>query len=311
MDDPPLTITSYAESGSEEPRSWSHALVRWIHGLTHPRSDAEVLRETVEELIEEPPSESGISPAERMLLGNIMKLRERRAGDCMVPRADIVAADVSTSIKELIDLMAAHAHSRIPIYRDTLDDVIGMVHMKDIIPCIAHNQSRTITDLLRPVSFVAPSMPASRLLLQMRQTRQHMALVVDEFGGIDGLVTIEDLVEEIVGEIEDEHDAPVTASIIARADGTLLVDARLPIEEFEARTGVNLASPEEEEVDTLGGYVGNLAGRVPHIGETFRAENGVTFEVLEMDQSRIKRLRVRGLRRAEPSATRQAKVQTG
>jgi len=311
MDDPPLTITSYAESGSEEPRSWSHALVRWIHGLTHPRSDAEVLRETVEELIEEPPSESGISPAERMLLGNIMKLRERRAGDCMVPRADIVAADVSTSIKELIDLMAAHAHSRIPIYRETLDDVIGMVHMKDIIPCIAHNQSRTITDLLRPVSFVAPSMPASRLLLQMRQTRQHMALVVDEFGGIDGLVTIEDLVEEIVGEIEDEHDAPVTASIIARADGTLLVDARLPIEEFEARTGVNLASPEEEEVDTLGGYVGNLAGRVPHIGETFRAENGVTFEVLEMDQSRIKRLRVRGLRRAEPSATRQAKVQTG
>jgi CBS domain containing-hemolysin-like protein len=267
----------------------------------HPRPDAEVLREVVEELIDEPASESGISPAERMLLGNIMKLRERRAADCMVPRADIVATDVGISLKDLIDVMSTHAHSRIPIYRDTLDEVIGMVHMKDIIPCIVHNENRIIADLLRPVMFVAPSMPASRLLLQMRQTRQHMALVIDEFGGIDGLVTIEDLVEEIVGEIEDEHDAPSAVSIIARADGTLLIDARLPIEEFTSRTGVSLDSPEEEDVDTLGGYVANLAGRVPHIGETFRNTEGLTFEVLEMDQSRIKRLRVRGLRRADPA----------
>jgi CBS domain containing-hemolysin-like protein len=267
----------------------------------YPRPDSEVLREVVEEMIEEPTSESGISQAERMLLANIMNLRERTAADCMVPRADIIAADVSTPIRELIDLMAAHAHSRIPIYRDTLDDVIGMVHMKDIIPCIAHNQSRIIADLLRPVMFVAPSMSASRLLLQMRQTRQHMALVVDEFGGIDGLVTIEDLVEEIVGEIEDEHDTPSTAAIITRADGTLLVDARLPLEEFEARTGVNLDLREEGDVDTLGGYVGNLAGRVPSIGETFQNENGVIFEVLEMDQVRIKRVRIRGLRRHEAS----------
>ena len=312
MNDPRLTVVSSHSDppGTQAPRSWWRSLWHTIHLILHPRPDAEVLREVVEELIDEPPSESGISPAEGMLLANIMNLRERRAGDCMVPRADIVAADVSIQIKDLIEMMAAHAHSRIPIYRDTLDDVIGMVHMKDLIPCIAHNHNRIIADLLRPVMFVAPSMPASRLLLQMRQTRQHMALVVDEFGGIDGLVTIEDLVEEIVGEIEDEHDVPSAASIIARADGTLLVDARLPIKEFEARTGTSLESPEDGEVDTLGGYVANLAGRVPHIGEAFRNEHGMNFEVLEMDQTRIKRLRVRGVRRTEPAAP-EARVQAG
>jgi magnesium and cobalt transporter len=311
MNDPRLTVVpNYpAPPGNHEPRNWWQSFWHKIHHILYPPPDAEVLREVVEELMEEPPSESGVSPAESMLLANIMNLRERRAGDCMVPRADIVAADATTSIKDLIDLMAAHAHSRIPIYRETLDDVIGMVHMKDIIPCIAHNQSRIIADLLRPVLFVAPSMPASKLLLQMRQTRQHMALVVDEFGGIDGLVTIEDLVEEIVGEIEDEHDVPATAGIIARTDGTLLVDARLPIKEFEERTGASLDSPGESEVDTLGGYVANLAGRVPHIGEAFRNENGMNFEVLEMDQSRIKRLRVKGLRRTEPA--QEARAGTG
>jgi len=310
MNDPHSPSSLPAAPASPENRPWWRSLGQWLHNLIRTRPDAETLRETVEELIEEPPSASGISSAERMLLGNIMKLRERRVGDCMVPRADIIAADAGTPLKELIDLMAAHAHSRIPIFRETLDDVIGMIHMKDIIPIIAHNQSRSIQDLLRPVLFVAPSMAASKLLLQMRQTRQHMALVVDEFGGIDGLVTIEDLVEEIVGEIEDEHDTPATSSIIARADGTLLVDARLPIEQFEARTGVNLDSPEEEEVDTLGGYVANLAGRVPHIGESFRNAVGMHFEVLEMDQSRIKRLRVRGLRRAE-APSKPVKVQAG
>lgn len=305
MNDPQLTVVTPTEPPAEEPRSWWRSLSHKLHSLLRPRADAEVLREVVEELIEEPSSETGVSPAEHLLLANIVNLHVRKAGDCMVPRADIVAADIGSGLRELIDLMASSAHSRIPIYRDTLDDVIGMVHMKDIIPCIAHNQSRIIADLLRPVLFVAPSMPAAKLLLQMRQTRQHMALVVDEFGGIDGLVTIEDLVEEIVGEIEDEHDAPAVASIIARADGTLLIDARLPIEEFETHTGVRLDSTSSDEIATLGGYVVNLAGRVPHIGESFKNESGLSFEVLEMDQSRIKRLRVKGLRRPEPATSKQ------
>ena len=309
MNDPALIVSQLPQDTiEEEPRSWWLQLWHTLHTLVRPPPNAEVLREVVEELIEEPLSESGISPAERMLLGNIMKLRERKIGDCMVPRADIIAADVSSNLKELGDLMAAHAHSRIPIYRDTLDDVIGMVHMKDVMPCLAYQQVRTIPDLLRPVLFVAPSMPASKLLLQMRSTRQHMAVVVDEFGGIDGLVTIEDLVEEIVGEIEDEHDAPPAAPIITRSDGTLLVDARLPIEEFEAQTGINLPALDGDDMATLGGYVANLAGRMPNIGESFRNSEGLSFEVLEVDKSYIKRLRIRVLRPSDAAIAPRAQA---
>lgn len=293
-------VANIPETIAEEPRSWWFKIWHTLHNKVRPPADAEILREVVEELIEEPLSESGISPAERMLLGNIMNLRERKVGDCMVPRADIIAADITSSIKEVADLMATHAHSRIPIYRDTLDDVIGMVHMKDILPCLVYQQPRTVADLLRPVLFMAPSMSASKLLLHMRTTRQHMSVVVDEFGGIDGLCTIEDLVEEIVGEIDDEHDAPVSSPIITRTDGTLLVDARLPIEEFEIRTGIKLPIQEGENIDTLGGYVANLAGRMPHIGESFRGSNNLVFEILERDQSSIKRLRVRMPRHQEP-----------
>jgi CBS domain containing-hemolysin-like protein len=291
------TPTNSAAQPAEEPRSlWLSIWRRAIH-LISPPADAQALREVVEELIDEPLSESGISPAERMLLANIMKLRERRINDCMVPRADIAAVDVNSPVKELVDLMAAHGYSRVPVYRGTLDDVIGMVHVKDIVPCLAQSKPFVIPDLLRPVLYVAPSMPASKLLLQMRQTRQHMAVVIDEFGGIDGLVTIEDLVEEIVGEIEDEHDAPAPPPIIARADGTLLTDARLTIEAFEHQTEIRLPPLDGEDVDTLGGYVTHLAGRVPHVGESFPGESGLTFEVLEMDQSRVKRLRIRVPRR--------------
>lgn len=295
MNDPALTTQSptlSATTTEDEPRSWWNRFTRILRNLVRPAPNAEGLREVVEEIIEEPLSESGISSAERMLLGNIMSLRDKKIGDCMIQRADIVAADIDSGFRDLIDLMAAHAHSRIPIYRETLDDVIGMVHIKDILPCLAYQQERSIADLIRPVMFVAPSMAASRLLLQMRQTRQHMAMVVDEFGGIDGMVTIEDLVEEIVGEIEDEHDTPPPPSIIARADGTLLIDARLPISDFEKYIKMELPLFEGEDIDTLGGYVANLAGRIPHIGEKVVGE-GFSFEVLEMDQSRIRHLRVR------------------
>ncbi len=282
-----------ATTSVEEPRSiWLELWHKLIH-IISPPADAEVLREVVEELIDEPLSESGISPAERILLANIIKLRERRVGDCMVPRAEIAALDVNASVKELVEEMSTNGYSRIPLYRGTLDDVIGMAHVKDVVPFLAQGKPCVIVDILRPVLYVAPSMPASKLLLQMRQTRQHMAVVIDEFGGIDGLVTIEDLVEEIVGEIEDEHDAPAPPPVITRPDGTLLTDGRLMIEAFEHQTSLHLPPLEGEDVDTLGGYVTHLAGRVPHVGETFQGASGLSFEVLEMDQSRVNRLRIR------------------
>ena len=290
-----LTSTPIQPEGSR--RLWMHIWHRLIHHISPP-ADAGVLRDVVEELIDEPLSESGISPAERLLLANIIKLRECRVSDCMVPRADIVAVDVSVAMKELVEAMSANGYSRIPVYRETLDDVIGMVHVKDLVPCLAQQRPCAISELLRPVLFVAPSMPASRLLLQMRQTRQHMAVVIDEFGGIDGLVTIENLVEEIVGDIEDEHDAPAAPPVIARPDGSFLTDARLTIEAFEYQTGIHLSPLDGEDIDTLGGYVTHLSGRVPHVGESFRNEDGLNFEVLKMDQSRVDRLRIGVSRRA-------------
>ena len=305
MNDPALT-PPVSSPDEEPPRSWFGRQWAAFKDFIDPPPDAEDLREVVEEIIEEPLSQSGLSSAERMLLSNIMTLRTRSVADCMVPRADIIAADEESDLTELVELISYHTHSRIPIYRGTLDDVIGMVHIKDVLPCLARDEVRTISELLRPVMFVAPSMPAGKLLIQMRQSRQHMALVVDEFGGIDGLVTIEDVVEEIVGEIEDEHDTPAAPPVITRADGTLLVDARMPIEEFESHIGFDLPAHESEEIDTVGGYVANLAGRKPNIGESFPDESGLQFEILETDQVSIKRLRVKGLGKRREPLTEQA-----
>ncbi|MDD3028731.1 MAG: hemolysin family protein [Alphaproteobacteria bacterium] len=285
---PPSFSDKSADSTSCSLKTLWRRIVHWAR----PPVNADVLREVVEELMGEPPSETGVSQAERLLLSNIMKLRERRVDDCMVPRADIVALDVNSSMKELVEEVLANGYSRVPIYRGTLDDVIGMVHVKDLVPFLARQKPCLIPDILRPVLYVAPSMPAFRLLLQMRQTRQHMAVVIDEFGGVDGLVTIEDLVEEIVGEIEDEHDVPEPPSVLVRADGTLLADARLPLDIFEEKAHIALPPLDGEDVDTLGGYVMQLAGRVPLVGDIISG-GSMTFEILEMEQSRVARVRIR------------------
>jgi CBS domain containing-hemolysin-like protein len=269
-------------------------LLQKVRGWLGGKPKSEALREAVEDLIEEPSTETGIPPSERLLLANILTIREQTAEDCMVPRANIDALPVTADIKELVALMNEEAHSRVPIYRDTLDDVLGMVHMKDVVAALAGQQDISIRTLLRPVLFVAPSTPALKLLLQMRQTRQHMALVVDEFGGIDGLVTIEDLVEEIIGEIEDEHDDIEPPYIMVRSDGNLLVDARLGLDDFEEKVGPFLSAEEREEIDTLGGYLFILAGKIPHVGDVIKHDaTGMEFEILESDHNRIKRVRVR------------------
>jgi magnesium and cobalt transporter len=182
-----------------------------------------------------------------------------------------------------------------PVFRDTLDDVIGMVHIKDVMAYRDDSAQFKLSEIVRRLLFVAPTMPILELLLQMRASRTHMALVVDEFGGIDGLITIEDLVEEIVGEIEDEHDADDAPTLVERSDGSFDIDARLPIPEFEQRMGAVLTDEErDDDIDTLGGLVFAIAGRVPGRGEVIRHESGIEFEILEADPRRIKRLRING-----------------
>ena len=288
-----------SRSARSEPAAASplQYLKNWLRSLRRGRN-GETLRETIEELIEESETEgdSPISVDESTLLRNILKLRNLTAYDVMVPRADIAAVPADAELRDLVQVMSAKGHSRLPVYRETLDDVVGMVHIKDVLTCLVGEKPFDLKSILREVLFVAPSMRALDLLLQMRLSRIHMALVVDEFGGIDGLTTIEDVVEEIVGEIEDEHDVDQGPKMLARPDGSLIADARTTIEEFERRVGPVLSEDErEQDIDTLGGLLFALTGHIPTRGESITHPSGVVFEVLEADPRRVRRLRVRNL----------------
>ncbi len=286
------------ENGASGDVSAIEALVGWFRGLRWGRNGEASLRDSLEELIEEyDEAEVAVDPDERRILRNVLNLHELTAEDVMIPRVDIVAVEVSAPLDELMRLIGEQAHSRMPVYRGTLDDVLGFVHIKDVMAIWDRRDSFDLSGIVREILFVAPSMRVLDLLLQMRLSRVHMALVVDEFGGIDGLVTIEDLVEEIVGEIEDEHEKDQGPQLTPRGDGTLVADARASLEAFEELVGQVFDEEEHEESDTLGGLVFSLAGRVPGRGELIAHPTGLEFEVLEADPRRIKRLRVRNLPR--------------
>ena len=237
------------------------------------------MREAIEELIEETPeSDTPISDDQRVLLANILKLRDKTVADVMVPRVDIVAIAADTPLDEVVRLIQTEAHSRYPIYRELLDDVIGMIHIKDVLAYWGTAKKFNLRDILRRVVFVAPTLPVLDMLLDMRRSRTHMALVVDEFGGTDGLLTIEDLVEEIVGEIEDEHDVAQTPTVARRVDGTIDVNGRTPVELLEQEIGSVLSEDERREIDTVGGLIFSLLGRIPERGEVVRHPSGVEFE---------------------------------
>jgi CBS domain containing-hemolysin-like protein len=231
---------------------------------------------------------------ERALLTNVLKLRGKTAADVMVPRADIVAMPEDLTLEQAIRLIQREGHSRFPVYREQLDEVVGMVHIKDVFASVGREAPFSMAAVLRRPLFVVPSVPVLDLLLQMRQARMHLALVVDEYGGIDGLVTIEDLVETIVGDISDEHDEDRPPQIVERPDGLIDLDARTPIELFEERLGSVLTEDErDQDIDTVGGLVFTLAGRVPAKGELVSHASGLEFRVLDADPRRIRRLRVR------------------
>lgn len=257
------------------------------------------LRESLEEVIEEHEDASDEEPlgAEgREMLMNVLTYNEQRADDIMVPRADIVAFDISEGFSDLVETFRKAGHSRLPIYRGSLDDVIGMVHVKDVLQVLGGKgakKSPSIEDMIRDVIVVPPSMRLIDLLKRMKTQRTHMAIVVDEYGGADGLVTIEDLVEQIVGEIEDEYDETSEPALTFIGNGVYEADARVEIEELEKVLGADLLSDElDEAVDTLGGLVFTLEGRVPEIGEVVEHADGFQFEIIDADPRRINRVRI-------------------
>lgn len=264
--------------------------------LSGRRSNEGSISETLSDLAAQHTEDATpIDPLERALLENTLKLRRMTIEDVMVPRADIIAVSAAAPLEEVVAAVEESRHSRLPVFEKDLDQIVGMVHVKDVLAHIGKPETPSLKDLAREVLFVSPAMLVLDLLLEMRLKRTHMALVVDEFGGIDGLATIEDLVEEIVGDIEDEHDIAEQPQLETRPDGTLVADARATLEDFEAAVGEVLTDGEREDLDTLGGLVFNLVGRVPSRGELVSHPSGLEFEVLDGDPRRLKRLRVRNL----------------
>ncbi len=303
-DDPSSSSSSPREYGAAQTPSLSKTILDWLRGLGGARQDDTTLRESMELLIEEHATQDQpIDPEERLMLMNILKLSELQVDDVMVPRADIIAVEESSSLEDVLSVIRKELHSRTPVYRETLDDVIGMVHVKDLLVRASNGGNFNLDRVVRDTLFVPPSMPARELLLHMRKSRIHMAIVVDEYGGTDGLVTIEDLVEEIVGEIEDEHDVAEEPLLVEGPDDTLEADARAPIEQLEEILKQDLLEPDrEEDIDTLGGLVFALVGRVPRVGERVAHPGGTEFEVLDADARRVKRLRVhRAVRESQSS----------
>jgi CBS domain containing-hemolysin-like protein len=277
------------------------------------------LRSDLAEVLAEDTVKAEFSPAERAMLQNILTLEKQRIGDLMVPRADIVAVQQSIELGHLLRTFETAAHSRLVVYNDTLDDPTGMVHIRDLVAYLINrakidpgakpkrrkalpadldlkaidlSESLAGAKLVRPILFVPESMPAIDLLVKMQATRIHLALVVDEYGGTDGVVSMEDIVEQIVGDIEDEHDDEA-AMISAQADGSFVADARAGLDEAAEKIGPAFAAGEEsEDVDTLGGLLVTLAGRVPGRGEIIAGPGEFEIEVLDADPRRVKRLRV-------------------
>ena len=258
------------------------------------------LREAIEELIDEEELNSPLSAVaehERMLISNILQLRDLPVIDVMIPRADIISIDINTSKEELMDILQETPRSRIPVCDGGLDNLVGVVYTKDIIANIAKGGEFKVRDIMVEPLVISPAMRVMDLLIQFKRSKVHIAFVVDEFGGIDGLITINDLTEAIVGEIDDEHDFEIEPQLIERNDGTIIADARYDIEDFEEKYGQIFEGDEcRENVDTLAGLIINIAGHMPTRGQIVVHEtSGAEFYIIDADPRKILRVRIRNL----------------
>lgn len=268
---------------------------RWLRQQFAGRQQDTSLREAIEEVLDEhEESYSELAPEERVMLKNMLSFGELTVSDIMIPRTDIVAAEQSIGLEALKQLITEQRHTRMPVYDETLDNVKGFIHVKDLLPMLSGDQPFNLAQVLREILFVPPSMRIIDLLVTMRVSGNHMAVVIDEFGGTDGLITMEDLFEEIVGEIQDEHDEEEDHQRVQwLSDNVLEVDARLRIEKLEEEIGNTLVSEDEEqEFDTIGGLIFFQLGRVPARGEMVDHPSGLRFEIVDADPRRIKKVRV-------------------
>ncbi|MCH8614606.1 hemolysin family protein [Sphingomonas sp. SM33] len=280
--------TRHEETGS---RLW-----RGMRSLLFGEDSEQTLRDEIEEAIDdaedERPIAGDLTPTERQMLRNLLHFGERTAGDVCVTRGDIMAVPSTISFEDLVRAFADAEHSRLPVYGESLDEVIGMIHIKDVFKAQEDpNRDRSVAALLRDPLFIPESMSVIDLLARMRLQRIHLAIVVDEFGGTEGLVTIEDVVEEIVGDIEDEHDIEVTGQLTMLEDGLWEADARIELEELQKTVDARLTW-EEDEVDTLGGLVFLLAGHIPAKGECVDHPSGWRLEAVDSDPRKILRVRL-------------------
>lgn len=270
------------------------------------------LREQIEEVIDEAEEEGeerrgssavgDLSPIERKMVRNLLHFGEQTVDDVAVPRGEIIAISESASFEEVVALFADAGHSRLPVYRETLDEVVGMIHVKDVFAVLAAGRTPPpLLDLIRQPLYVPQSMDVLDLLAEMRAKRTHLAIVIDEYSGTEGLVTFEDLVEEIVGEVEDEHDDEPTALFVPGDNGCWEADARAELDDIGEAIDPRLAEV-EEDVDTLGGLSAVLAGHVPEVGEILHHPSGWRIEVTEADEKRVHHLRLHPPVEIDPEA---------
>tara|TARA_B110000003_G_scaffold17889_1_gene17542 strand:+ start:171 stop:998 length:828 start_codon:yes stop_codon:yes gene_type:complete len=237
---------------------------------------------------------AGLSYSERVMLDNVLGFSSIEVEEAMVPRADIVAIPENSTLNECIALFKKAAHSRLPVYKETLDEIIGMVHVKDILNFWHNDKDFVLSNIIRKVIISAPSTLISDLFQEMRNTKVHLSIVVDEHGGTDGLITIEDLVEEITGDIEDEHDKNYNKILNNDLDNSIIVDARIPIIELENYYSCKLINS-SIDVDTLGGLIFYYEKSIPEVGKLIKHSNGLIFEIIDSDMRRIKKIKITGL----------------
>ncbi len=269
--------------------------------FSRKKSTNNTLKQSIETVLDSDVKDTeGISKHERLMLLNILKINSIRSSDIMIPRADIGAVEISDEFEKVMEVFIREAHSRVPVYEKNLDNIIGMVHIKDLVNYQNQNKVEVnfLRQLKRDILEIPPSMPVLDLLLKMQITRLHMGIVIDEYGCTDGLITIEDVIEEITGEIEDEHDEKNLPMLIKSSSNTFEASARVEIDELQRVTNVQFLAPNEsEDIDTLGGLIFSIAGRVPQRGEIIRHSSGTTFEIKDADPMKIKSVKVSTLKK--------------